>query len=190
MTTQPIRNKNHIKQISLYFQNRGELRNCLLFIMGIHTALRISDMLRLKWSDVYDFNNNCVRREFTISERKTRKSKIIAVNQSVIESIMKLFKQINPKPDNFLFAHPHIDKAISRIQAYRILKSGAENVCTEPVSCHSLRKTFGYHLWKRGTSLVIIMDIYNHSSYAITKRYLGITQDDKNTAYLELEFST
>ena len=191
MTTQPIRNKNHIKQISSYFLNKGEMRNYLLFVMGIHTALRISDMLRLTWSDVYDFDNNRVRNEFTIVERKTRKSKTIAVNQSVIKGISKLFTQTTPAPNGFLFAHPYLKKAISRIQAYRIIRDVAEKVCVDvPISCHSLRKTFGYHSWKKGTPLVIIMDIYNHSSYAITKRYLGITQDDKNSAYLELEFCT
>jgi len=159
--------------------------------MGIHTALRISDMLRLTWDDIYDFSNNCVRREFTIVEKKTGKSKIIAVNQSVMKAITQLFNQIKPTSKNFLFANPHLNKAISRIQAYRILHDVAEKACVDvPLSCHSLRKTFGYHLWKKGTSLVIIMDIYNHSSYAITKRYLGITQDDKNSAYLELEFGT
>jgi integrase len=191
MTTQPIRNKAHIKQISSYFLNKGELRNYLLFIMGIHTALRISDMLRLTCNDVYDFTNNRVRREFSIVEKKTGKSKIIAVNRSVVEAISKLFNQINPLPNDFLFAHPTLNKAISRIQAYRILRAAAEETCVDvPISCHSLRKTFGYHLWKKGTSLVIIMDIYNHSSYAVTKRYLGITQDDKNSAYLKLQFST
>ena len=188
MTTQPIRNKKHIKQISSYFINRGEFRNHLLFIMGIHTALRISDMLRLTWDDVYDFDNNRVRPEFFLIEKKTRKSKIIAVNQSVIEAISKLFKQVKPVAGTeFLFAHPTLNKAISRIQAYRILRAAAEEACVNvPVSCHSLRKTFGYHLWKDGKSPVVIMDIYNHTSYEVTKRYLGITQDDKNSAYLEL----
>ncbi len=159
--------------------------------MGIHTALRISDMLRFTWNDVYDFANNRARREIAITEKKTGKSKIIAVNHAVIGAITQLFKQMKPAPDNFLFAHPHRNKPISRIQAYRILRAAAEEACIEiPVSCHSLRKTFGYHLWKKGISLVIIMDIYNHSSYAVTKRYLGITQDDKNSAYLELEFGT
>ena len=190
MTTQPIRNRTDIKQISSYFLNKGEIRNYLLFTMGIHTALRISDMLCLKWDDVYNFDNNCVRNEFSVVEKKTGKSKIIAINKSVIKAITKLFKKIKPKASSFLFAHPYINKAISRIQAYRILKSASEKSYVDtPVSCHSLRKTFGYHLLKQGKSLAVIMDIYNHSNYAVTRRYLGITQDDKNTAYLELEFN-
>ena len=188
MTTQPIRNKKHIKQISSYFLNKGELRNYLLFIMGIHTALRISDMLRLTWSDVYDFHNNRIRHEFTVTEKKTNKSKIIAVNQSVIDAVVKLFKQVNPATENqFLFSNPNLSKAISRIQAYRILRAAAEAACIDvPVSCHSLRKTFGYHLWTNNTHTAVIMDIYNHSDFAVTRRYLGINQDDKNEAYYRL----
>ena len=191
MTTQPIRNKAHIKKISAYFINKGEYRNNLLFIMGIHTALRISDMLRLTWNDIYDFSNNRVRNEFYIIEKKTGKSKIVAVNQAVIQAIYRLFNQVRPSSNNFLFAHPTLNKAISRIQAYRIIHTASKEANIDAsISCHSLRKTFGYHLWKKGTSLVIIMDIYNHSNYSVTKRYLGITQDDKNSAYLKLQFST
>lgn len=53
----------------------------------------------------------------------------------------------------------------------------------EHISCHSLRKTFGYHAWKQSVPPTMLMDIYNHSSYQITKRYLGIDQDDKDQVF-------
>jgi len=187
MTTQPIRDKKHIKQISDYFLHKGEFRNLLMFVMGIHTALRISDMLRLTWGDVYDFSNNRVRGELTVIEQKTGKSKIIAVNPAVVNAVIRLFKHSSPMPGSFLFANPRQNKSISRVQAYRILRAAAEKAHIQArISCHSLRKTFGYHLWKTGASLVIIMDIYNHSSYTVTKRYLCVTQDEKNSAYLKM----
>jgi integrase len=187
MTTQPIRNKKQIHRISIYFLTKHEYRNHLLFVAGVHTALRISDMLRLTWDDVYDFTNHRVKPSFSITEKKTGKNKIVAINHALTESISRLFKHLQPKSADFLFANSNTHKSISRIQAYRVIRAAAEECETEiPVSCHSLRKTFGYHLWKSGTPLVVIMDIYNHSSYAVTKRYLGITQDDKNSAYLSL----
>lgn len=76
---------------------------------------------------------------------------------------------------------------ISRQQAYRIIKKAAENVgLTEHISCHSLRKTFGYHAWKQGTQPALLMSIYNHSSYEITMRYLCIAQDDKDKVFCNI----
>jgi integrase len=189
MTTQPIRDTKQIKLICNYFAGRGEQRNLTLFLCGIHTALRISDILALRWRDVYDFTEHRVRSEFELTERKTKKHKIVAMGGKLKEAFYKLFKQSNRSPDEFVFAHPYENHAVSRIQAYRILKKAADEAgIAAPVSCHSLRKTFGYHLWKKGTSLVVIMDIYNHSSFDVTRRYLGLTQDDRNHAYCGLSY--
>ena len=79
-TTQPIRNKDHVRQLAGYYLNRGELRNYVLIILGINTALRISDLLRLTWNDVYDFERGCVHASIEIVEKKTGKSKAIALN--------------------------------------------------------------------------------------------------------------
>jgi site-specific recombinase XerD len=76
--------------------------------------------------------------------------------------------------------------AISRVQAYRIIRgAGCAVGLVERVSCHSLRKTFGYHAWKSGVSPVVIMDIYNHSSFDVTRRYLGVCKDDRDAVYMK-----
>lgn len=54
------------------------------------------------------------------------------------------------------------------------------------ISCHSLRKTFGYQAWKEGAEPALLMAVFNHSSYNITKRYLCIDQDDKDELFLKM----
>ena len=76
------------------------------------------------------------------------------------------------------------EQPLSRYQAFRIIKEAAAYAGLDAsISCHSLRKTFGYHAWKQGTPPALLMDIYNHSSYRITKRYLCIDQDDKDEVF-------
>lgn len=78
---------------------------------------------------------------------------------------------------------------IGRNRAYVIIKEACRCLGYESnLSCHSLRKTFGYHAWKQGVSPAVIMSIYNHSSMEITKRYLSIEQDDKDEVYREIAF--
>jgi integrase len=187
-TTQPIRDKHQVRQLAEYYFNRGEIRNYVLIVLSVHTALRISDLLRICWNDVYDFEKKCVRESITITEKKTRKTKMIALNQKV-KSALDLYVPA-AKPGAFIVENARTGKAISRVQAYRLIRAAAEALAfSHRVSCHSLRKTFGYHAWKNGTPPAIIMDIYNHSSLVITKRYLGITQDDRNAVYMSLDFS-
>jgi Site-specific recombinase XerD len=187
IAVEPIRDKKDIQAISKYYLKQGQFRNHLLIIIGLHTALRISDILRLTWHDVYDFNSNTYKKHITIIEKKTKKSKTIALNKQVIKALCLCLEMQKPTPKTPLFLSKRgTGKAISRIQAYRIIRSASEAIklCIR-VSCHSLRKTFGYHAWKNKESLAVIMDIFNHSSLAITRRYLGISQDDQDKLYLK-----
>jgi len=152
--------------------------------MGVHTALRISDLLRTNWEDVYDFNLKRIRESIIVTERKTGKTKIVTLNKSIIAALnisIHLATQGEP-----LFKSRK-GGAISRIQAYRIIRTAAEALgfCSR-VSCHSLRKTFGYLAWKSGVSPTVIMEIYDHSNFAVTRRYLGVTQDDNDEVYRKL----
>ena len=187
-TTQPIRNKNQVRALAEYYLKNGQIRNYVLIVMGLYTALRISDLLRLQWKDVYDFDKRCVRTNITIIEKKTGKCKSIALNAGIIKAL-SLFSTV-ARPETFIIENKNTGKAISRIQAYRLIRCAAEALefqCN--VSCHSLRKTFGYHAWKNGVSPAVLMDIYNHSSMAITRRYLGVSQDDRDAVYLGLDLT-
>ena len=185
MTTEPIRNKKQAAELLRYYKDRGQFRNYVLIVAALHTALRISDLLRLTWNDVYDFSCHRVRQEICLVEKKTKKTKTLALNKEVIAALNLLLSWVDVSTGDPVFKSRKTGRAIGRVQAYRIIRAAAEALAfLGRVSCHSLRKTFGYHAWKNGISPVVIMDIYNHSSFAVTQRYLGVTQDDKNAVYL------
>ena len=187
--TEPIRDKEEVRRLINHYKKLGESRNYVLISLCVHTALRISDVLRIKNEQVYDYENRCVRKSIKIKEQKTGKSKIIALNEGAVTALEYHFSEAT-SPSDPLILNPKTGKAISRIQAYRLIRAASEAVkTTDHASCHALRKTFGYHAWKSGTSPAVIMDIYNHSSLAVTKRYLGVAQDDKNAVYLGLDFT-
>lgn len=185
--TEPIRNKHELKKFAGYYLKRGQLRNYLLIVMGIHTALRISDLLRLKWSDLYDTEKKTFLAHVTITEKKTGKTKTIALNKQILTALRLYFPH---RRGEFIFAsNRKSGKAISRVQAWRIIHAAAMAIGIKgKISCHSMRKTWGYHAWKsRKVSPVVIMAIYNHSNFEVTKRYLGVEQDDLDKAYLGME---
>ncbi|MDR0294344.1 MAG: tyrosine-type recombinase/integrase [Oscillospiraceae bacterium] len=185
-TCEPIRDRQKVKEMAAYYLRRGQIRNYALFAMGVHTALRVSDLLALRWKDVYDFTRQRARESVTLTEGKTGKHKVVALNKTAAEALEELLGAARgPGGNGYVFeSRRDSGRAISRVQAYRIIRDGASAVGLDGgISCHSLRKTFGYHSWRRGVSPAVIMDIYNHSSFRVTQRYLGITQEDKNRAY-------
>lgn len=185
--TEPIRDKNQLSALGEYFLKRGQFRNYALIVVGAHTALRISDLLRLKWADVYDGERQEFRAHVTITEKKTGKTKTIALNKRVLCALQLLFPR---RRGEFIFAsNRKSGKAISWVQAWRIIHAAVVAVgIAGKIACHSLRKTWGYHAWtSKAVSPVVIMDIYNHSSYEVTRRYLGVAQDDLDKAYLGME---
>lgn len=187
-TTQPIRDKKDIKNLKQYFLDKGEIRNYALIVIGLNIPLRISDILNLQWQDVYNFDLLKYRSHIIIIERKTKKKAMFILNKSVITCLEQYMDtQLNVFPNEYIFrASKAENKPISRITAYIVIKKAAMNLGLESISCHSLRKTFGYHAWKKGVHLALIMSIYNHSSIQVTKRYLGIEQEDKDIVFQNL----
>lgn len=188
-TSQPIRNTDELAAFrSYYLREEVNLRNYMLICMGLNTALRISDMLQLKWKNVYDFDKKEYVKHIVICEGKTGKETRIALNNNLrdaFEMYMDSLKSVSG--NDYIFTGKVEGAHLSRSQAFRIVTHAADALNMENgISSHSLRKTFGYYAWKFGTPPAMLMEIYNHSSYEITKRYLGIKQDDRDAVFLKV----
>lgn len=188
-TTIPIRNHEDIESIKQYYLNKKQYRNYALFVVGINTALRISDLLALEWRNVYNFDKNDWEKCIEITEQKTGKKNMVFLNQSARDALNLYMAARKPvAADDRIFCNNRDRKQmITRKQAYSIIREACIKCgIGGKISCHSLRKTFGYHAWKNNVPEVMLMKIYNHSSFAITRCYLGIEQDDKDDVFRKL----
>ena len=191
---QPIKKTRDLEKFKNYYKKiKPNYRNNLLITLGLNTGLRISDVLSLKWDMVYDFKNKKYKHHIIITEQKTGKLSQIYINSSVQQALNEYKGDIEREGkriegDTFLFKHSNKNLPITRSQAFRIIKEAANYYSISGViSCHSLRKTFGYHAWKQGVPPVLLVTIFNHSSFHITKRYLGIEQDDKDNIFKKIK---
>lgn len=193
-SAQPIKKTKDLEKFKNYYKEiKPNYRNELLIILGLNTALRISDILSLKWKYIYDFERKEYKNHIIITEQKTGKISQIYINSSVLDALKaykEYLEQRNQIIDSntYLFNHSNKNVPITRSQAFRIVKEAADYYSISGViSCHSLRKTFGYHAWKQGVSPALLVIIFNHSSFNITKRYLGIEQEDKDNIFKKIK---
>lgn len=187
-TAQPIKNPVDLERFKNYYlEEKTNIRNHAMMTLGLNTALRISDILALHWEDVYDFSEMKVRSHIYIVEQKTGKKSNIYANRNIQRELIRYKKHLDCKrkvePKQYLFLSQK-KNPLSRFQAWRIVKYAAEQCSISGVICpHSMRKTFGYQAWKQGVSPTMLMDVFNHSSFSVTKRYLGIGQDDRDEVF-------
>ena len=164
----PIRNKEYINAVKRVLRESGT-RNLLLFLLGINTGLRVSDLLALRVRDVKDKDSVQLR------EKKTHKTRRFPIPKEIRSFIGEYVEQ---KPlSRYLFKSRKSNKPISRVQAYRIIREACNILGIEHTGTHSLRKTFGYHFYKQTKDIALLQKILNHSSQDITLRYIGVTQE-------------
>lgn len=176
---QPLRTKEEIQNMILAlrrgngaYPKRPEIaeRDVLLFLIGINTGLRVNDLVRLKVKDVK-------KDTFLIREGKTRKQR--EINVSMLRKEIDSFIE-GKADDEYLFKSQKGSKHISTTQAYRILAEAGKYAGYDYIGTHTMRKTFGYHHYKQFKDVAILQEIFNHESPSVTRRYIGIRQDEIN----------
>lgn len=180
-TVEPIRDKEVVLDIADYLRCRNQ-RDYVMFMFGIYSGLRICDILQFRVRDVRG-KDYIARRE-----KKTGKEKRFPINKN-LRKILDGYVR-DKKDYEFLFRSPNApNRPITRQQAYNILSKAGKEFGLDSIGTHTLRKTFGYHLYKQTNDAALLMDIFNHSDIHITLRYIGVDQDCKDKAYNNLSFS-
>jgi len=156
-------------------------RDLLLFIFGINSSLRVSDILALKVGDIRG------KSSLVLTEKKTKKRKEIRLNQSILAAVSELVPA-DAKDSDWLFpSKRNAAKPLDRTQAWRNLNAAAKRAgIMVNIGTHTMRKTFGYHRYKAGVDLAQLMYALNHSSQRETLKYIGIEQEQIDDLYTEI----
>ncbi len=178
---------DNLVQLILKLQRDKEYKFSLLIAINSFTGLRISDTLPLKWKDILDQDI------LPLTEKKTGKYRRIKINPDLQELIAKSYKLMGcPETTELVFVNKYGTKQIN-IQWINVkLKEIFEKygIKTTNASTHTLRKSFGRRVWEMNNhtekSLVLLSEIFNHSSVQLTKRYLGIREEEIFDVYNQL----
>ncbi len=171
---EPIKSRIEIKKVEVILA-QSSARDLLMFVMGTNSGLRISDILSFNIRDVKD-------KDFiTVTEKKTHKRKVFPVNDK-LKMLIKNF--IQNKNDNEPLFKSRYGRRLDRTRAYRIINMACKQAGIKgKIGTHTLRKTFGYHHYKKFKDIAILQKIFNHYSESTTLRYIGIEQDEINKSY-------
>lgn len=176
---QPIRSKQQLAQVKVFLK-QWNMRNYILFLIGIQTGLRISDILSLKVSDV-------TGEHIIIFEKKTGKYKEVQMPRELKREIKEFIKGRNA--DEYLIkSRKGENNPIHRRQAYTILKTVGDKFNLERMGTHSLRKTYGYHHYRTFNDIALLKTALNHTSDKETMIYIGVVQEELNALQNKIDW--
>jgi integrase len=169
--------------------NDEDYKMSLLVAFGSFWGLRISDILKLKYAQVYNQD------ELILIEQKTGKTREIKINAQLKKHISDCYIKLKPRSlDEFIFtSQKNCVYSIQRINVLLKEMKTKYKLNIKNFSSHSLRKCFGREIFNRSGSnaelaLVKLSSLFNHSNPAITRRYLGIAKEELMQTYDVLGF--
>lgn len=202
---EPIKSVEEIERISEYLVTNGRYRDNMLFIVGINFGLRVSDLLTLRFGHLID-DSFRFKTTFPILEKKTKntrkvkKNRYITINDAVMDAVTLYLEHHPSKLDDYMFKGEgnrsgHKNEPMSRKHVDRLLKGIVADLGIEVhASTHMLRKTFAYHqMMMSGNAprkLLLLQKMFGHSSAIQTLDYIGLTMEEMQEAYMNLNLGS
>ena len=165
-------------------------RNYTIFKLGLVTMLRISDLLALRRSEVFE-PDGVIKKNAYIVDKKTKKHNILYLKPAIYDlSLYIQWLNENYPESEWLFpSSEHPEKHVSIKQYYKVLKKVGELLNIDYLGTHSMRKTGAYRVYVQSNyDIGLVMSLLNHSSQAMTLRYLGLDQISKEKKLDQIHF--
>jgi len=173
-----VKDRDQITLVSTLLLKHGSQLYQDIWNIGINVSLRISDLLAIKYTDL-DMDKHILK----LKEQKTGKGKEVKLNAKVVDIIQR---RRNDHPEDVYLFEGHSNrskgKPVSRQMVARKFKEIGEIIGIQ-LSTHSMRKTRGFVMYNDGKDIALISKVLNHSSPAVTMRYLGITREEVMDTY-------
>lgn len=178
----PIKAVKDIRAIKKLLDDKP--RDLALFVIGINTNLRASDLTRITLGQVRPLKAG---ESFTIREKKTGKVRGVVLNKDCLEAIKGyLALRLGGADNEPLFRSQRGDKALSPIAINRLVKAWCSSINLKGnYGAHSLRKTWGYHqrvAFK--VDIPTLMMAFGHATQRQTLKYLGISDQEVRNVFL------
>ena len=182
----PIKGRDKIERLKELMRKEGKYRDLLLFVLGINTPLHIRDILSMKW-DIFLTDSEEIKEvnsKIVIGGENASKRKFFILNSSIHEALELYFNHYPYiSKDDYVFASQKTKNGkiypITRQYVWTLLNKYAKEVgIRERIGAHTLRKTFGYYLYKEGIPISCIRKLLNQSSVSMTLRYIDVSQEE------------
>ena len=185
---EPIRDRRKINQMLKWLRenSQGRDRDAMMFQFGLNTGLRIGDILKTQVKDVY---NNGVLDYYRLKEKKTGKFKKVLLTDKLKAALEKYITELELDPENYLiFGMKSFNKPLDRWNAWRVLTEAAKECRISDFGTHTMRKTFGYWMYRETQDLNLVMQSLNHDRKSITLKYIGYSQEQIDEGYKKVQF--
>jgi site-specific recombinase XerD len=147
-------------------------------VFGINTGLKITEMLSIKVEDILT-EPSLIKDYYSMVTKESEATKEVYLNETVKKILLHYIQSADLKREDYLFLSKKTKMPITRQQAYRIISRAADSVGIKgKIGTNSLRKTFGFHAYKRGVAISLLQKHFNHSSPSETLKYLGISKNE------------
>ncbi|MCW6149115.1 site-specific integrase [Lactiplantibacillus plantarum] len=188
----PIKDSNVLTEVqdTLLHNFRAGRRNYTIFQVGKATLLRVSDVMRLRWTDIFN-ENGTVRQNAFIHDKKTGKANLLYLKP--IQTDLLTYQAWYQKQKlhlTWLFpSTQHPDRHITEKQFYKIMSKTGDLLGINYLGTHTMRKTGAYRVYTQSNyNIGLVMNLLNHSSEAMTLTYLGLDQASTENMLDKIDF--